>query len=255
MIYDLQKASVWKRISAYLFDTILLFILAAGLAFLLSTILGYDKQSAAMQDHYARYEEEYGISFDITMEEFESFSEDQKSAYMVANEAWQKDADVIRTYSLVVNLTLLITSFGILFAYLLLELLVPHLIGNGQTLGKKIFGIALMKTNGVKINFVSLFIRTLLGKYTLETMIPFYVIVMLYFNMNTFGVVGLAILLLLPLLQLVFFATTRTHSLIHDLLANTVAVDMASQMIFDSEEALLEYKNKRHADEVQKNSY
>ena len=40
MIYDLQKASMWKRVSAWLFDTILLSIVAVGFAFLLSTILG-----------------------------------------------------------------------------------------------------------------------------------------------------------------------------------------------------------------------
>ena len=41
MIFDLQKASMWKRISASLFDFILLVIAVAGFAFLLSAILDY----------------------------------------------------------------------------------------------------------------------------------------------------------------------------------------------------------------------
>lgn len=255
MIYDLQKASFWKRISAFLFDVILLAIVSVGLSFLLSAMLGYNRQTEKLNEYYQKYETEYGISFDITLEEYEALSDEQKNQYELANDAWEKDEAVIRTYRLVVNMTLLITTFGILLAHLLLELLVPHWVGNGQTLGKKIFGIALMNANGIKISFISLFIRTVLGKYTIETMIPVYMIIMLYFNMSTFGVVGLAILLLLPLLQIVFVVTTRTNSAIHDMLASTVVVDMASQLIFDSEEDLLEYKKRIHAENAQNSNY
>ena len=45
---ELQKASMWKRISAWLFDNILLAIFALLFAFLLSGILGYDTHSAAL---------------------------------------------------------------------------------------------------------------------------------------------------------------------------------------------------------------
>ena len=38
----------------------------------------------------------------------------------------------------------------------------------------------------------------------------------------------------LALLQIVLIAATRTNSAIHDILAQTVVVDMESQMIFDS---------------------
>ena len=39
---------------------------------------------------------------------------------------------------------------------------------------------------------------------------------------------------------------------LHDLLAQTVAVDMASQLIFDSPEDLLEYKKRLHAEDAEK---
>ena len=42
---------------------------------------------------------------------------------------------------------------------------------------------------------------------------------------------------------------------IYDMLANTVTVDMASQMIFDSPEALLEYKQRVHAEAVERAEY
>ena len=39
---------------------------------------------------------------------------------------------------------------------------------------------------------------------------------------------------------------------IHDKLAGTVTVDLASQMIFDSPEALLEYKKRLHAESTER---
>ena len=84
-------------------------------------------------------------------------------------------------------------------------------------------------------------------------MIPVLIIIMIYFN--SIGVIGAAIPLLIVALELILLAATRTNSLIHDLLANTVAVDMASQMIFDSEEAMIEYKKKLHAEKAARSDY
>ena len=54
MIYDLQKAGMWKRISAFLFDNILLLVAIVGIAALLSTMLGYDKHSDALNAAYEK---------------------------------------------------------------------------------------------------------------------------------------------------------------------------------------------------------
>jgi hypothetical protein len=48
---------------------------------------------------------------------------------------------------------------------------------------------------------------------------------------------------------------TRTNSCIHDLLAGSVAVDLASQMIFDSESAMIEYKKSIHAEQAKEARY
>ena len=159
----------------------------------------------------------------------------------------------MRNYSIVVNLTLIIASVSILLGYLALEFVVPLLFGNGQTLGKKIFGIALMRTDGVRITPFMIFVRTILGKYTLETMIPVLVIIMLLFQMV--GIGGTTLLLLLLVAQIACLVITKTNSAIHDLLACTVAVDMASQHIFDSPEALLEYKKQLHAEQASRADY
>lgn len=253
MIFDLQKASMWKRISAYLFDFILLVIAVAGFACLLSVMLGFDKHNAALEEAYARYEKEYGVVFDISREEFIQKTEAEQKAWNEAYQALIKDQDAMYSYNMVINLTLVISTLAILFAYLVLEFAVPIKLGNGQTLGKKIFGIAVMRTDSVKVTAPLLFIRTILGKFTIETMIPVLICVMIFFNM--IGIVGMLILGLILLVQIILMITTHTNSCIHDVLAKTVAVDMQSQLIFENEEELIAYKNKVHAEKVARQNY
>ena len=248
MIFDLQKASTWKRISAFLFDFILLVIAVAGFAWILSGILGFDKHNTALNDAYARYEAEYGVIFDISQEEFIQMSEEEQQTWNNAYQALIKDTGAMYSYNMVINLTLVISSLAILLSYLILEFFIPIKFDHGQTLGKKIFGVAVMRVDGVKVTAPLLFIRTVLGKFTIETMIPVLICIMIFFN--TIGIVGMLILGLILLLQIILMISTHTNSCIHDVLAKTVAVDMASQMIFASEEEMIAYKNKVHAEKV-----
>ena len=242
-----------KRISAYTFDMILLVCLAMVIAMALSGIFGYDQYNAQMDAAYEKYGQMYGINVSMTLEEYEKLTQEQMDLYMQALEAINADREVMHTYSMVVNLTLIIASLSILFGYLVLEFLVPLWLGNGQTLGKKIFGIALMRQDGVKITPLMLFARTILGKYTLETMIPVLIVIMLLFQM--IGLIGTLILGLILLLQVILLIATHTNSALHDLLACTVAVDMASQMMFDSPEALLEYQKRISAEKANRAEY
>lgn len=250
---NLQKASVLKRISAYTFDMILLVCLVVVLAMVLSSVFGYDEYNARMDAAYEEYGQMYNINVSMTMEEYENLSQEDLERYAQALEAINSDEAVIHTYSMVVNLTLIIASLSILLGYVVLELLVPLWLRNGQTLGKKIFGIALMRTDGVRVTPFMMCVRTILGKYTLETMIPVLIVIMFLFQM--IGMLGTVILGLILLLQVIVLIATPTNSALHDLFACTVAVDMASQMMFDSPEALLEYKKRLSADEAYKAEY
>lgn len=250
---DLQKASVLKRISACTFDFILLACLVVVLAMALSGIFGYDKYNAKMDAAYEEYGQMYDINVSMTLEEYEKLSQEDLERYSQALEAINADEAVMHTYSMVVNLTLIISSLSILIGYLLLELLVPLWLGNGQTLGKKIFGIALMRTDGVKVTPFMMCVRTILGKYTLETMIPVLIIIMLLFQLV--GIGGTMVIGLILLVQIVAIIVTPTNSALHDLLACTVAVDMASQRIFNSQEELLEYKKRLSAEEANRADY
>ncbi len=254
MRFDLQKANMWKRISAFILDMILLCIVMSGAMLALSAITGYDSHAVRLEQYYTDYAQQYQIEkFDITEDDYNAMSEDERAAYQRAYEALLADDEVLETYSMVVNLTILTVSLGIFFAYAALEFVVPLLFGNGQTVGKKVFGIGVIRCDGVKMNTFMLFVRTLLGKYTVETMIPVLLIVMLMFN--TIGFTGILVIGLILLLQLILLIVTKNRTVIHDAFAQTVVVDMASQRIFDSPEELLAHKTRLAAERAAKEAY
>jgi len=253
MVTDLQKASIVKRIAAALLDFIVLTVLLTGIAALLAGILGYDSYVNTVEESYRRYESQYGIQFEITQEAYEAMTEQQRQNYDGAMQALFKDEIFVHAYNMQVNLTLLITTFSFLLSIMILEFVLPLILKNGQTLGKKVFGIAVIRTDGVQAGKLQLFIRALLGKFTVELMIPVYILIMLFFG--TADIFGLAILAALLIGELVCVAATRTNSLLHDLLAGTVAVDLSSQRIFRSREDLMEYTKKIHAERANRSEY
>ncbi len=261
MIYDLQKASMWKRISAFLCDIILFAIVAVGFALLLSTLLGVDAQQEKMMTVCSQYVEEYGLnnfmtkeelegalSISMTEERYNTLTEEQKTTLQEASKALFADKDYLYAYGMVNQLILLVITFSILIALLLLEFVVPLLFKNGQTVGKKVFGVGVMRVDGVKVSPVILLVRALLGKYAVETMIPVFVLLSLL--LGTASIVTLVLLLLLVVAQIALLIFTQANTPLHDMLAGTVTVDLASQLIFDSPEELLEYKKQLHAESV-----
>lgn len=250
---ELQKASMWKRISAWLLDIILLSVIVVGIGALLSLATGYDGHTQDLEDAYARYETQYAVTFDISAEAFAAMTPEEQQNYNAAYDALIADEDVLYVYNLVLNLTLVITTLAILLGYLIMEFVLPLILGNGQTVGKKIFAIGLVRNDGVKMNTMQLFVRTMLGKFTIETMIPVYILIMLYFNMVGLG--GTLFLGALLLAQIILLAVTRNRTPIHDLLAGTAAVDISSQQIFRSTEELIAYTKRLHAERAARKPY
>lgn len=252
MVSELQKAGIWKRLAAWLFDEILIIMLAVGIGFLLSALLGYNGRSERVQQAYARYEAEYGITFEITQSEYESLSETKREQYDAAYRALTADEEAMKDYNAMLNLALVIITLGILLAILSWEFVVPLFLGNGQTLGKKIFSLCLMRNDGVKVNNLQLFTRTVVGQFTIETMIPVYIVSLLF--LGAMDVTGTLILGGLAIAQLVCLCVTRTNAAIHDLLAGTVVVDI-SQRIFPTAEALLEHQKQVAAELAARATY
>jgi len=253
MIYDLQKASMLKRVSAYILDLILLLVVITGAACLFSILFDYDSYVETLESIYTEYESEYGIDLDISSEEYAELSPDEQKVYEEVNKLMNENETAIQAYNMSINLALVIASLSILVSYLLLEFVMPIIFKNGQTVGKKVFGIGLMRQDGVRITNFMLFVRTVLGKCTVETMIPLFIFALIM--VGGIGMLGAVLLLGIAALQLGLIITSNTNSAIHDMMAMTVAVDLGSQMIFDSEEEKLAYKNKLHAENAAGDKY
>lgn len=257
MIYDLQKASIFKRISAGLLDILSVIVIATGLFFVLSSIFNYD---GILAEYNARYDVlveevklEYDIDYDsiskMTKEEYEEFynklkEEDRLDDLEASEKYFIEDEQLSFTFQKIFSFTLLVLTFGIMIAYLIVEFIVPLFLKNGQTLGKKIFGICLMMENGVKVRPVPLLIRTLLGKYTVETMIAVYCFVMLFLFrfINGITILLLTLTAIILITQIIMLIVSKKNLLIHDMMSYTVVVDKESQMIFNNEEELIKYK-------------
>ncbi len=245
MSLSIQKAGLWKRISAWLFDFILATCIAMGFAFALSAIVGFDAQTEKLETYYTQFEEKYGVDFDISQEDYDKLTDAEKENYLTASNAFHANETVKALSDSLFKKTLLILTLAIFLCDLIWFFIIPLFFQNGQTLGKKIFGIAVMRTNCVKATNPVLFIRAIVGQFAIETMFPVLMLVMIFFN--AMGVVGIITIGLLLLLQLIVVCTTQTNSTIHDLLTDTVVIDYASQSIFETEEELIAYKTRLHA--------
>ena len=262
-VYDFQKPNMSKRISAFLCDLILLAIVVVGIAVLLSVLLGTNGYIDRIGELQTSYKNQYGI---VSQEEYNKIPAEERGNYIVekdyttltdeeraiydeADKAFSQDSEANYVYGMFVNSLLITVIFSILLGYLLLEFLIPLILKNGQTIGKKIFGIAIMREDGIRLSPTLLFARTVLGKYTVETMIPALIIIMIF--LGIMGIVGTVVIAAILIAQIVLVAVTKTRSPIHDKLAHTVAVDYASQMIFDTTEEMLAYKKRIHAERVE----
>lgn len=250
---DIQKATFWKRLAAWLLDLILLAVLATGVMYLASVILGCDRYIDQVNDAYSHYEEAYGISFEVTQEEYDAYTDEQRQNWDDAYQALISDDEAMYAYNMMVNLILVMTTAGILVSMLILHFVIPLILKNGQTVGKKAFSIGLVRQDGVKLNNLQLFVRTLLGQFALETMIPVYIIIMMLWG--TVGMMGPIVLIVLIIAQLICVLATRNSTAIHDLLAGTVVVDLSCQKVFDSKEALIEYTQQLHAERAARQLY
>ena len=250
---DIQKATIWKRLAAWILDLILLAVLASAAMWLFSVIFNYGQYSQKVDEAYTRYETEYGVTFQVSAEEYQAFTDEERQNWDDAYAALVADQEAMQAYNMTVNLIMLMTTLGILLATLIIYVIVPLFLKNGQTLGKKAFALGVIRQDGVKMNNMQLFVRALLGQFTLETMIPVYVMLMVIWN--TVGILGPIVLFLLTIGQLVCMGVSSNNAALHDLLAGTVVVDLASQKVFDSQEALIEYTKQVHAERAARQDY
>ena len=254
MIYDLQKAGILKRFSAALLDFFLIVILAAGAMYLMSLITGITGYSEMVQKYYAEYGEKHDVDLLISQEDLEAQTEEYKARYQEAVKDFFDNDEAKNAYHKVLTLPLVIITFSVLIPVVIVEFIIPLCLKNGRTVGKRVFNLGVVFKNSVKMSNFALFVRAILGKYTIEIMAPILLLYMVFYN-NILGVTGLIVLGLLFVLQIALLIATKTNACIHDVLANTAVVDMQTQMVFDSYDELMQYKEELHEEEVKKSTY
>lgn len=273
-MFELNKIGFVKRASALLLDAILLAVLSTGFMYIVSLICHYseaeakayeysDQRNAFVADYIptvSRYygfvyeETEDGSSYTITTEDGKAASiedvleklvnDEDRSAEMQEAYAAYEDLPPMELFNaqvqLVLTMLFMMVSIGVLLAYLVLEFIIPIILKNGQTVGKKVFSIGLVKPNLVKINNLSLFARTFIGKFAIETMFP--ILLVFLFMFGGLGWVAIVLFVAITLLNIILFFVTKNKTPIHDVLAGTVAVDLKIQLTFNSEEEIAEKK-------------
>ena len=282
-MFELRKIGIIKRASAWLLDLILLAVLATGFIWIVSLICKFDHHWVLANQYLHEYEEFEDTYIGKIASAYDSFNveEHEDGTYTVTTKDGNpaSPSDVINTlindtsrseemqaiydvyqsltppgkvnaqWRYVASLLFMMISIGIMLSYLVLEFILPIILKNGQTVGKKVFGIALVHPDCVKIKNVALFARTFLGKFAIETMFP--VLLAFLFFFGGLGWIALALLAALLVLNAVLFFARKNRTPIHDVLANTVAVDMRLQMIYDSVEELNEKKALQYRENVE----
>ena len=252
LIYDIQKASLLKRFSAFLLDIILLVIVATGVAALVSVISGYDGYYNQVQDEVTRVNKAYGVDITKSKEEAERVYDVATYAkYLDAYAEFQQKA--AKPYGIMISLSIVMVSVGLFVAFLALEFVVPLFLKNGQTVGKKVFKIGVIMNVGVRVTTFALFVRTVFGKYVVETMLPVMGLFLIMFNIAPF--LGLVMIAGILVAQVTLLIVNKNHCLLHDLAAGTVAVDLSTQMVFDTMDDLVDYKTKLQAEQAAHSPY
>ncbi len=247
MQIELQKAEFWKRMAAGLLDAILLLVFSVGIFALLSDWLKMDDYAKTVNEVRIRYEQQYDVCLDA--EKYDEMSDTEKEKFNQASRAFILDDEANFARQMSINVMLISVAGGVLAAMLVLEFAVPLLFGNGQTLGKKAFAHCVVRVDAVKVTPLQMFVRTILGKYAVETMILVYLTIYLGIGISIW------VILVFAAIESILMLVTKGNSTVHDLMAGTVVVDYNSQKIFASVEERIAYQKEIAAEQASKQPY
>ncbi len=271
---EIKRTGIVRRASALLLDAILLAVLATGFMWILSLICNFGNVQRTYTEYAGAWEEYrkeyapviagvYGFDYAEAEDGTVTVTKDGKPAQFEdlidaltgdkgetegAREAYDAYVALTETVpiaklnnqlALMESMFLMFVTLGLLLSYLILEFIIPVCLKNGQTVGKKVFGIALVRQDCVRVKTLAVFVRAIFGKYIVETMLPIFLIL---FAGNGAALLSVILFAVLAIANIVLFFATKNRTPIHDLIAGTVAVDMNLQEIFDSEEELAERK-------------
>lgn len=231
---DLQRAENSKRIFAFLTDLILMSILTAGIFLLMSWILNIDSYSDKYEEIKAAYESEYDVRFGLTQEEYDKLTEKEKDNYRNAVSAMNGDEQANAAIRKSYLLSFAVFLGGTVISFIVFGFAVPLIMKEGRTVGKRLFGLGVIRSGYTHVSPFIVFARNVIGTGVFEIILP--VMIVLSSLMGVTGVFGIIILAVFAVAEFIVFFRSSGHKLLHDVLADTVVVDWASQRVFDTPE-------------------
>lgn len=253
MMTDVQKAPYSKRLFAFFADLILAGILTTGIYFVMSVVLRVDSYNDTYRTIISSYEREYGVTFGMTAEEYGKLSEEEKTNYKNAVDAANADEEANKAIRTSYTISFCIFASGIVLSVLILEFVIPIFTKDGRSLGKLLFGLGVMRGSCIRISKPVLFVRNVIGKGVFETALPA-VIILTVFN-NVTGIFGVILLVIFIIAEIVSLIRSGGSAMLHDVLADTVVVDWASQRIFKDIEERREYEEKQKRSAAEHDPY
>ena len=168
MSISIQKANFWKRFSAWMVDVVLTIVLSMAFALGTSSILNYDKLYNEYITIVTEYEKDFGIT--LNQEEYDKLSDTDKKAYdakkLEMQTALSKDEKAMKLSASITSLIFTIIGISLFLSVTVAHFILPLLMKDGKTLGKKVFGLAVVRSNAVKLTAPILFTRSLIGLFS-----------------------------------------------------------------------------------------
>lgn len=225
---EIKKAGLVKRGIAALVDLILIAALCIGVGFVVSPMTNYDEKMQEYEELIDEYTEKYGIDTELTQEQFDKMTEEERDAYNKrveeANAALNEDEDALELRYDIIVLFLFNVTVGILVAYLALDFAVPLLFGNGQTIGKKLFGIGIVSFSGNRINIIQLLVNSGIKGVSLWLVPAMYCFALMDLGVSVVHV--RYAIALLCLINIICFLATKNRLWLHNAISRTVCADV-----------------------------
>ena len=220
---DQRMAHFARRIGAAIVDIFITFLIGIVIGIFLCRLFGFRKYYDVYEQDIHRFEEQYNVVFDVSAEEFDSYSEEDIEKYHIAYDALANEETASSHYTNLVKTVVFGFAMGVFFGFVITDFCIPLLLKNGRTLGKKLFYLCVVSEDGNPVTALKLLNRAVIGKYVVETMLPAYIIIMVafqVFNAAVCLILGIALLIF----QIVLFFGKKPR-LLHDIFAKTLAVD------------------------------
>ena len=104
---DLQKASISKRIAAWIFDMMMILILFSFAAAAISWATGISNYTTEFNEVRNEYITKYGIDPSVPEQDL---TDEQKQNFIEAEKEFQKDERAIRSFAMMLNLSLVVLT-------------------------------------------------------------------------------------------------------------------------------------------------